>query len=43
LAYAPPNDALDPEILERAFGIAFDRVMVGGSARVLARGYRSYG
>jgi len=39
LTYAPPNDALDPEILERAYGIAFDRVMVGGSARVLARGY----
>jgi iron complex transport system ATP-binding protein len=40
LACAPPNDALDPEILERAFGVAFDRVIVGGAARVIARGYR---
>jgi iron complex transport system ATP-binding protein len=41
LAFAPPDEALDPGILERAFGIPFDRVNVGGAARVLPRGYRS--
>lgn len=40
LICAPPDDALDPQILERAFGIAFDRVLVGGAARVIPRGYR---
>jgi ABC-type cobalamin/Fe3+-siderophores transport system ATPase subunit len=43
LAYAPPADALDPAILERAFGIAFDAVAVGGGIRVIPRGYRSAG
>jgi ABC-type cobalamin/Fe3+-siderophores transport system ATPase subunit len=38
LAYAAPEDALDPEILERAFGVAFDRIAVEGSIRVLPRG-----
>jgi iron complex transport system ATP-binding protein len=41
LCCAPPDVALDPEILERAFGIAFDRVVVGEAVRVLPRGYRS--
>ncbi len=40
LRCAAPNDALDPEILERAFGIGFDRVVVDGAARVIPRGYR---
>jgi iron complex transport system ATP-binding protein len=43
LACAPPAEALDPAILERAFGIAFDRAVVGGEVRVLPRGYRSLG
>jgi iron complex transport system ATP-binding protein len=37
LAYATPEGALDPQILERAFGVAFDRIAVGGSIRVLPR------
>ena len=37
LAYAKPDDALDPQILERAFGVAFDRLAVDGSIRVLPR------
>ncbi|MBD5633199.1 MAG: ABC transporter ATP-binding protein [Candidatus Eremiobacteraeota bacterium] len=41
LAFAPPDEALDPAILERAFGIAFDRVRIGEAVRVLPRGYRS--
>jgi len=41
LACAPPDEALDPAILERAFGIAFDRVSVDGAARVMPHGYRS--
>jgi len=40
LVCAPPDDALDPHILERAYGIAFDRVMVDGFARVIPRGFR---
>lgn len=40
LRFAPPDDALDPQILERAFGIAFDRVTAGGAIRVIPRGYR---
>jgi iron complex transport system ATP-binding protein len=38
LAYGKPEDALDPPILERAFGVAFDRFTVDGSIRVLPRG-----
>jgi iron complex transport system ATP-binding protein len=37
LKCAAPSDALDPVILERAFGVAFDRVAFGGGTRVLAR------
>lgn len=37
LTCAAPNDALDPKILERAFGVAFDRVPFGNGTRVLAR------
>ena len=40
LAYAPPHDALEPELLERAYGIAFDRVTLDGAVRVIPRGYR---
>jgi iron complex transport system ATP-binding protein len=39
LCCAPPNDALDPQILERAFGIAFERIGAGGALRVFPRGY----
>jgi iron complex transport system ATP-binding protein len=38
LAYAEPANALDPRILERAFGVAFDRITLDGSIRVLPRG-----
>jgi len=41
LAFAPPAEALDPAILERAYGIAFDRIEMNGAVRVLPRGYRS--
>jgi iron complex transport system ATP-binding protein len=41
LAFAPPEEALEPAILERAYGIAFDRMELGGAVRVLPRGYRS--
>jgi iron complex transport system ATP-binding protein len=41
LAFAAPEDALAPAILERAFGIAFDRLRVGGATRVFPRDYRS--
>lgn len=41
LRCAAPNDALDPEILERAYGITFDRLTIDGVARVVARGYRA--
>jgi iron complex transport system ATP-binding protein len=40
LICAPPHEALEPELLERAYGIAFDRVTLGGAVRVIARGYR---
>ncbi len=40
LAYAPPNEALEPELLERAYGIAFDRILLDGTVRVIPRGYR---
>jgi iron complex transport system ATP-binding protein len=38
LAYDRPETALDPAVLERAFGIAFDRIDIAGGTRVLARG-----
>ncbi len=38
LACGTPEGALDPRILERAFGVPFERVGTGGSVRVLARG-----
>ncbi|MBD5656195.1 MAG: ABC transporter ATP-binding protein [Candidatus Eremiobacteraeota bacterium] len=41
LAFAPPSEALDPDVLEGAFGIAFERLSVGGSIRVFPRGYRA--
>jgi len=41
LAYGPPTTALDTRTLERAYGVAFDRVVVDGAVRVLARGYRA--
>jgi iron complex transport system ATP-binding protein len=36
-----PKDALDPEILERAFGITFDRFDDDANVRVIPRGYRA--
>ena len=39
LAFAPPSEALDPAILERAYGIRFERVTVAGSPRVFPRGF----
>ena len=41
LAYAAPAEALDPRVLECAYGIAFDRVEIGGTTRVIPRGYRA--
>ena len=41
LACAAPSEALDPQILERAFGIAFDRFDEGENVRVIPRGYRA--
>ena len=41
LACDEPAKALDPAVLERAFGIAFDRVALAGGTRVLARGPRA--
>jgi len=32
--------ALQPDLLERAYGVAFDRVVVDGAVRVLPCGYR---
>ncbi len=40
LTCAQPHDALEPEILERAFGIAFDRFDDGEYVRVIPRGFR---
>jgi iron complex transport system ATP-binding protein len=40
LAFAPPYDALEPKLLERAYGIGFDRVLLDGTVRVIPRGYR---
>jgi iron complex transport system ATP-binding protein len=41
LICAPPRDALDPAILEAAFGITFDRFDDGDHVRVIPRGYRA--
>ncbi|GAC1348997.1 MAG: hypothetical protein NVSMB19_01980 [Vulcanimicrobiaceae bacterium] len=38
---APPAEALDPDVLERAYGIAFDRIAIGGGTRVIPRGFRA--
>lgn len=43
LAYGAPDDALDPSVLERAYGIAFDRIEIGGATRVIPRGFRAAG
>lgn len=40
LRFAPPSDALDPDILARAYGIEFGRLTVDGGIRVIPRGYR---
>jgi ABC-type cobalamin/Fe3+-siderophores transport system ATPase subunit len=37
LACAPPDDALEPALLEHAFGVAFDTFYVDGGTRVVAR------
>ncbi len=39
LAFAPPDEALQGEILKRAYGIAFERITVAGGIRVIPRGY----
>ena len=41
LAFAPPETALDPQILENAYGVAFDRVVVDDAVRVFPRNYRA--
>ena len=41
LALGPPALALDPKILENAYGVAFDRVVVDDAVRVFPRGYRA--
>ncbi len=41
LCYAAPDEALDPIVLERAYGIAFERIAIGGAARVIPRGFRA--
>jgi iron complex transport system ATP-binding protein len=37
LAFAPPQEALDPATLERAYGIAFERFERAGTVRVFAQ------
>jgi iron complex transport system ATP-binding protein len=37
LTCAPPEIALEPALLERAFGVAFERFVLDGGTRVLAR------
>ncbi len=39
LRFAPPDEALDPGVLERAYGIAFERITIDGGIRVIPRGY----
>jgi iron complex transport system ATP-binding protein len=41
LTCATPEAALEPTLLERAFGVAFDKFEVDGGTRVLARGPQS--
>ncbi len=41
LAFDTPARALDPLVLERAYGVAFERVDRGDAVRVLTRGYRA--
>lgn len=41
LAFDAPDRALDPQTLEDAYGVAFDRVVVGDAVRVLPRGIRA--
>jgi iron complex transport system ATP-binding protein len=43
LCCASPHEALDPRVLERAFGIAFDRFDAGAEVRVVPRGMRPRG
>ncbi len=40
LAFGAPEHALDPEVLEHAFGIAFDRIDLDGPPVVMPRRYR---
>ncbi|HMD03457.1 MAG TPA: ABC transporter ATP-binding protein [Candidatus Baltobacteraceae bacterium] len=42
LADAPPADALAPELLERAFGVAFTRLDADGVVRVMPRAPATY-
>jgi iron complex transport system ATP-binding protein len=37
LAFGPPDCVLEPDVLERAFGIAFERVRAAGALRVFPR------
>jgi len=41
LGCAVPDAALEPALLERAFGVAFERFTLDGGTRVLARGPRT--
>jgi len=41
LAFAPPEEALDPETLERAYQIPFDRITIAGHLRIIPRITRS--
>ncbi|MDQ2909274.1 MAG: ABC transporter ATP-binding protein [Candidatus Eremiobacteraeota bacterium] len=41
LRFAAPDDALDPDILARAYGISFERLTVDGGIRVIPHGYRA--
>jgi len=41
LCFAPPQEALVPDVLERAYGITFERIAFDGSIRVIPRGYPS--
>ncbi|MBC5803884.1 MAG: ABC transporter ATP-binding protein [Candidatus Eremiobacteraeota bacterium] len=39
LRFASPQEALAPDVLERAYGISFERIAFDGSIRVIPRGY----
>jgi iron complex transport system ATP-binding protein len=41
LAFAPPDEALTPETLERAYHIPFDRISIAGHVRIMPRITRS--